>query len=73
MATRPWSFPASSMSVVTSAMFMGWVAASNGFHMDWLNAVLALVAMVFFQIGGDITFKKCVTIRSCNPVFRHTS
>ena len=54
MATRPWSFPASSMSVVTSAMFMGWVAASNGFHMDWLNAVLALVAMVFFQIGGNL-------------------
>ena len=54
LATRPWSFPASSMSVVTSAAMMVWVAVSQGLHFDWINAVLSLIAMVFFQTGGNL-------------------
>ena len=54
LATRPWSFPASSMSIVTSGTMMLWVAAVNGFHFDWIDAVLALIAMVFFQTGGNL-------------------
>ena len=54
LATRPWSFPASSMSIVTSGTMMLWVALSNGFEYDWINAILALVAMVFFQTGGNL-------------------
>ena len=54
LATRPWSFPASSMSIVTSGTMMLWVATTNGMQYDWLNAVLALVAMVFFQTGGNL-------------------
>lgn len=54
MATRPWSFPASSMSVVTSATMMWWVCTREGMPFDWLNAALALFAMVFFQTGGNL-------------------
>lgn len=54
LATRPWSFPASSMSIVTSGTMMLWGALTGGMHFDWINALLALVAMVFFQTGGNL-------------------
>ena len=49
MATRPWSFPASAMPVVTTVAFLFMC----GIHIDWLMAAGALVAIVIFHAGGN--------------------
>lgn len=55
IATRPWSLPASSMAVIVAAAHIMWWASSNGeFTIDWLNVGLALVSMMFFQMGGNL-------------------
>lgn len=54
IATRPWSFPASSMSVVVTVAYLFGVSNAQGLTIDWLNAVLVLLMMVFFQASGNL-------------------
>lgn len=49
-ATRPWSFPMSSMSVIVTVIFLLW----KGSDIDWLCAVLALLGMVIFHAAGNL-------------------
>ena len=53
LATRPWSFPASSMSVVVTTAFLFFDAQKTNTNINWINALLALVMMVFFQAAGN--------------------
>lgn len=50
IATRPWSFPMSSMSVIVTVVFLLW----KGSDIDWLSAVLALLGMVIFHAAGNL-------------------
>lgn len=54
IATRPWSFPASSMSVIVTAAYLYWKTSNEGGSFDWVNAVIALVMMVCFQAAGNL-------------------
>lgn len=54
IATRPWSFPASSMSVVVTVAYLWFVSQKGGNEINWANAVLALLMMVFFQAAGNL-------------------
>lgn len=54
IATRPWSFPASSMSVVVTVAYLWFVSQKGGNDINWVNAVLALLMMVFFQAAGNL-------------------
>jgi len=49
LATRPWSFPASAMPVVTTVAFL----SMTGRPVDWLMAAGALVAIILFHAGGN--------------------
>lgn len=50
IATRPWSFPASAMPV---AVTIAWVAA-NGFQVNWLFGLWALVNIIFVHAAGNV-------------------
>ncbi len=49
MATRPWSFPASTMPVLVTLAYICW----SGADVDWLCGVWALVGIVFFHACGN--------------------
>lgn len=50
LATRPWSFPASTMPVLVSIMFL-W---SNGFEVSWGLGIMALVNIIFVHAAGNV-------------------
>ncbi len=50
LATRPWSFPASTMPVFLAMMFL-W---SNGFEVSWWLGILALVNIVLVHAAGNV-------------------
>ncbi|MBO4801213.1 MAG: prenyltransferase [Bacteroidaceae bacterium] len=50
IATRPWSFPASSMPVLVT---IAWVAA-NGFCVNWWLSLWALVNIIFVHAAGNV-------------------
>jgi len=50
LATRPWSFPASTMPVVVT---IAWVWA-KGFDVNWWFALWALVNIVFVHAAGNV-------------------
>lgn len=54
IATRPWSFPASSMSVIVTSAYLYWKTSNEGGNFDWINAAIALVMMVCFQAAGNL-------------------
>lgn len=54
IATRPWSFPASSMSVVVTVAYLFGISDTQGFVVDWVNAALLLLMMVLFQASGNL-------------------
>ncbi|MDY5969700.1 MAG: prenyltransferase [Bacteroidales bacterium] len=55
LATRPWSLPASSMAVIVAALFVVWrISSYEGLTMNWLNVGLALLSIMFFQLGGNL-------------------
>jgi len=57
LATRPWSFPASSISIVAMGAYFYYRAAlaGNGWHAyEWILVVLAFLMMVAFQAGGNL-------------------
>ena len=54
IATRPWSFPASSMSVVVTAVLLWYMTGKDNNEFVWANALIALVMMVVFQASGNL-------------------
>ncbi|MDO4993827.1 MAG: prenyltransferase [Bacteroidales bacterium] len=50
LATRPWSFPASSMPVLVTLF---WLLA-NGDEVNWLLGILALVNIIFVHAAGNV-------------------
>lgn len=49
LATRPWSFPASSMPVLVTMVYLYW----QGFCVNWGIAIWALVNVVVFHAAGN--------------------
>ena len=49
LATRPWSFPASSMPVLVTLAFLAW----KGFEVNWLYGVWAIVNIIVFHAAGN--------------------
>ncbi len=56
IATRPWSFPVSSMPVVVTTAFLFWYSRTPeaGFEVNWIAAVLALVGIIAFHAAGNL-------------------
>lgn len=54
LATRPWSFPASAMPVLTTFAYMAWIASQNGSEIDWLSGILAIVGIILFHASGNV-------------------
>lgn len=50
LATRPWSFPASSMPVLVSMMFL-W---SQGMEVSWGLGIMALVNIILVHAAGNV-------------------
>ena len=50
LATRPWSFPASTMPVFVSMMFL-W---SQGYEVSWCLGLMALVNIIFVHAAGNV-------------------
>ena len=50
LATRPWSFPASSMPVLVTMMFL-W---SKGFEVSWGLGFMALVNIILVHAAGNV-------------------
>ena len=50
LATRPWSFPASTMPVFVTMMFL-W---SNGLEVSWWLGLMALVNIVLVHAAGNV-------------------
>lgn len=49
IATRPWSFPASTMPVLVTLAFLEW----KGVGVDWLAGIWAIVNIVVFHAAGN--------------------
>lgn len=54
LATRPWSFPASSMPVLATFAFMAWIGSRTGAAIDYLNGILSVVGIVLFHASGNV-------------------
>ena len=50
LATRPWSFPASTMPVLVSMMFL-W---SQSFEVTWWLGIMALVNIILVHAAGNV-------------------
>lgn len=50
IATRPWSFPVSSMSVLITAAFLYW----RNWEVNWLLALWAIVGIILFHAAGNL-------------------
>ena len=48
-ATRPWSFPASSMPVVVTMAYLYWA----GYAVDWLIGLWTLATIIVFHAAGN--------------------
>ena len=51
LATRPWSFTASTLSVIVVLSYLEW-SEEQGIH--WLNGLWALAAIVLFHAAGNV-------------------
>lgn len=49
LATRPWSFPASSMPVAVTLAFMYW----RGFEVNWPVGLWTLLSVILFHAAGN--------------------
>lgn len=54
IATRPWSFPASSIPVIVMGCYFYYLHARAGEPFDWLVVGLALLMMMLFQAAGNL-------------------
>ncbi len=50
MATRPWSFPISSMPVIVTCAYLVWIARP----FNYTEAILALLGMIIFHAAGNV-------------------
>lgn len=50
IATRPWSFPVSSMSVLVTASYL----FSRGYDINWWLAVWAVIGIILFHAAGNL-------------------
>lgn len=50
LATRPWSFPVSSMSVLITASYLYY----RGWEVNWLLALWAIVGIILFHAAGNL-------------------
>ena len=50
LATRPWSFPASTMPVFVTMMYL-W---SKGIEVNWWLGIMALVNIVLVHAAGNV-------------------
>lgn len=55
IATRPWSFTASAMSVIVVLVYQQWLTGG----VDWLNGVLAVVGIILFHAAGNTWSDYC--------------
>ena len=49
IATRPWSFPASSMPVLVTLCYLFW----RGHDVNWITGIWALVNIIVFHASGN--------------------
>ena len=54
LTTRPWSFPASAMPVLTTFAYMTWVCSIYNMSIDWISGILAVIGIVFFHASGNM-------------------
>ena len=54
MTTRPWSFPASAMPVLTTFAYMTCVCSIYNLTIDWVSGVLAVIGIIFFHASGNM-------------------
>ena len=54
LTTRPWSFPASAMPVLTTFAYMTWVCSIYDLKIDWVSGILAVVGIIFFHASGNM-------------------
>lgn len=52
LATRPWSFPASSMPAIVAFLYTWHVYPES--HQNWVLGVVAIVGAVIFHAGGNL-------------------
>ena len=49
IATRPWSFTASALTVLTALVYLWWLTGA----VNWTNGVLAIVGIILFHAAGN--------------------
>lgn len=49
IATRPWSFTASALSVVTVLVYLEWLTGA----VNWTNGALAILGIILFHAAGN--------------------
>jgi 1,4-dihydroxy-2-naphthoate octaprenyltransferase len=54
IATRPWSFPASSMPALVTFMYVFFLSQYEALNINWLLGALAVIGAVVFQISGNL-------------------
>ncbi|MDR0770337.1 MAG: prenyltransferase [Burkholderiales bacterium] len=54
IATRPWSFPASSMPALVTFVYVFYLSRHDALDVNWLLGVLAIIGAVVFQISGNL-------------------
>ena len=53
IATRPWSFPASSMPVLVTLGYLFWAQVFGGSDVNWWKGLWALVNIIVFHAAGN--------------------
>ena len=54
IATRPWSFPASSMPALVTFVYVFFLSRQDALQVQWPAGVLAVIGAVVFQISGNL-------------------
>ena len=55
LATRPWSFTASALSVVVVLVYLEWLTGS----VNWTNGALAVLGIILFHAAGNTWSDYC--------------
>ena len=53
-ATRPWSFPASSMPALLAFSYVFYISHLHGVNANWFFGVLSVLGAVIFHSGGNL-------------------
>jgi 1,4-dihydroxy-2-naphthoate octaprenyltransferase len=54
IATRPWSFPASSMPALLTISYIFFLKNDLGTEINWWYGILAMIGAVLFQASGNL-------------------